>query len=189
MSGDRVSAAERSPWGALVIVVSLVFLLAGVIWPGVADTLLRVFLWGLALGWVAFRGLGAGIPAATMHDSYSPFDGPPLEVPPSPVPDVVRRRARAVAAIDDPRRGPAGPIPWPVAQGLILEVVRRLEKGHGLRPDLPGDAPRIRRLVSDPTWALLGLEARPGRLDLSGPGDRRVPLARLDDILDDLEKL
>ncbi|GMV05885.1 MAG: hypothetical protein AMXMBFR53_21620 [Gemmatimonadota bacterium] len=156
---------ERSPWGVVVVAGSLGCLVGGILWPGFAETLLRVLLASLALGWAAARALGMGLPAATVHDTFSPFEGTLTETAQPPIPDVVERRARPLVAIDDPRGGPDRPIPWPVLQSLAAEARRRLERRRRPGP------------------------AAPGGTGLGGGEDWTVPLARLDDILDDLEKL
>jgi hypothetical protein len=173
----------------VAVAASLGFLIGGILWPGIAESLLRILLAALALGWVAARGLGTGLPAATVHDTYSPFDATLADLSPPATPDVVWRRARALAAADEPRRSDPRPIPWPVARGLIHEALRRLEGGHGLRFDRPADAARIRRMVSEATWALLGQGDLSSDRDLVGVTYRPIPLTRLDDILDDLERL
>lgn len=75
-----------------------------------------------------------------------------------------------------------------MARDLIHEAARRLEKGHGLKLGRAADADRIQGMVSDATWTLLGVEddAHASPRLLTG---RAVPLARLDDIFDDLERL
>jgi hypothetical protein len=182
-------APELSPWGLLAVIVSLAFLAGGTMWPGVAESLLRILLIGLALGWAAARALGIGLPTAWMHDSWSPFESDLAELPPPSIPDVVRRRARALSAVDDPERGTHRPIPGSVARDLADETARRLETLHGLRPGRPKDASRIRAMVSQSTWTLLGLRDADGPREDGGVGDRTIPFARLDDIIDDLERL
>lgn len=183
--GDR-PARESSPWGLVAVAVSLGFLVGGIIWPGVAESLLRILLIGLALGWGAARALAIGLPTATVYGTFSPFDSDLTDRLPPSIPDVVRRRARALTAADDPERGALRPIPWPVVQDLIHEAARRLEKGHGLRLGRPGDGARIRAMVSESTWTLLGLEGPSGAFE---GAYHAIPLARLDDIIDDLERL
>lgn len=185
--GDRV-IAERSPWGVVVVAGSLGCLVGGILWPGIAESLLRILITSLALGWAAARALRMGLPAATMYDSFSPFDGILADAPPPSVPDVVERRARAVVAVDDPQ-GSHRPIPWPVAQTLIRETVRRLEEGRGLRLGRSEDVLRIRRLLSESTWTLLGMGDSTDPSRAGGAKESMVPLAQLDDILDDLERL
>jgi len=182
-------APEVSPWALVTVAVSLAFLVAGIMWPGVAESLLRVLLIGLALGWGAARALGIGLPTDTVWGIYSPFDSAFGDLPPPAVPDVVRRRARALARADGASGGPVQPIPWPVAQDLIHEAARRLESGHGLRLGRPTDAPRIRALVSEATRTLLGLDDSAGTSDPEGAVYRIIPLSRLDAIIDDLERL
>lgn len=177
------------PWGLIVMIASLTLLAAGVMWPGIAESLLRVLLTGLALVFVVVWALRMGLPTATVHDAYSPFGAGVADAPPITIPEVVRERAEALAVCDDPDRARASRIPWPIARGLLGEAVRRLEAEHGLRLDDPGHAARIRSMVSEPTRVLLGLDGTAGARDAPHPEDRHVPLAGLDDILDDLERL
>lgn len=183
------TTSERSPWGVIVVVGSLGCLVGGILWPGFAESLFRLLLVSLALGWAAARGLSMGLPAATMYDSFSPFEGVLADGSPPSAPDVVQRRARTLVGVDDPDGGAHRPIPWPVAQTLIHETARRLEVGRGLRLNRPEDVPRIRRLVSDSTWTLLGLGDTAGGSTAGGAKEWIVSLARMDDILDDLERL
>lgn len=189
MSDADPTTWTPSPWALVAVAVSLGFLVGGILWPGIAESLLRILLAALALGWVAARGLAMGLPSATVHDRYSPFDARLGDLPPPATPDVVWRRARALAAADEPDGSEPRPIPWPVARGLIAEAVRRLEGGHGLRLDRPADAARIRSMVSDATWTLLGHGDPAAARNLDAMTYRPIPLARLDDILDDLERL
>ena len=189
-----MSETDRPPleptlWELIAVVVSLGLLVSGILWPGNAESLLRILLVALALGWTTARGLGIKLPTATMYDTYSPFDGGLGDTPPTAVPYVVRRRARVLTAVDDPDGGALRPIPWPVARGLIQEAARRLEHGHGLKLSCPTDHARIRPLVSEVTWTLLGLSTPASTHPAGGSRKRAVPLARLDDILDDLERL
>lgn len=178
-----------TPWGLVTVAVSLGFLVGGILWPGIAESLLRILVVSLALGWTAARALAAGLPSAAVHSTYAPFDATLAESLVPAAPDVVRRRALELTSVDDPEEGPRRPIPWPVARTLIHEAARRLENGHGLRLDSPGDGARIRMLVSDATAALLGLEERPEARSVDEARMRMVPLARIDDVLDDLESL
>lgn len=189
MNGAEGTAVDRDPWSVVTVAGSLGCLVGGILWPGMAETLLRVLLVSLALGWAAATALRMGLPAATTYDTFSPFDGILADAPPPAIPDVVQRRARTVTAIDDPRDGALRPIPWPVAQTLIRETARRLERRWGLRLDRPDDLDRIRPKVSESTWTLLGLGDDVDTPMGSGTRESMVPLARLDDILDDLERL
>jgi len=180
---------DPGPWALVVMGVSVVFLVAGVIWPGIAGSLLRVLLAGLALGFLAFRALGSGLPSATVYDTYSPFEGSLADRSPPSTPDVIRRYARTLSLADDPEAEAGAPVPWPVARELLRELGRRLENGHGLRLEHPTQATRIREMVSAPTRALLGLSGTSGSGAPPHPEDRFIPMADLDDILDDLERL
>lgn len=187
MSEEGRPTQGPSPWALVAIAASLGFLVGGLLLPGIAETLLRVFIASLALGWGAARALKAGLPTAVVHDGYSPFDDGLADPSPPAIPDVVRRRARVLVAVDDPDGGALRPIPWEVERSLVQEAARRLEKGHGMMLGNATHAARIRGMVSDATWTLLG-RADDGtfRASLS---ERAIPLARMDDILDDLERL
>jgi hypothetical protein len=173
----------------VVVAGSLGCLVGGILWPGIAESLLRVLLASLALGWVAARALGAGLPTATTYKRFSPFDGVLADAPRPATPDVVERRARTVSAADDPNGGSHRPIPWPVTETLLRETARRLEQGRRLRLDRPDDVARIRSTVSESTRTLLGLGDPGGPPGSRDAKERVIPLARLDDILDDLERL
>lgn len=189
MSEPERPTEEISPWAVEAVAVSVLFLASGILWPGVAGVLLRVLVVALALGWGAARALRANLPTAAVHDTYSPFDGELADIPSSAIPDVVRSRTRWLTPVDDPKGGALRPIPWPVAQSLVQETARRLEKGHGLRLGNPADTSRIRHMVSEATWTLLGQMDGADTADSGGAKVRAVPLARMDDILDDLERL
>jgi hypothetical protein len=189
VNGRQTITVDRDPWAVVAVVGSLGCLVGGILWPGMAETLLRILLVSLALGWAAARALKIGLPSAKVYDTFSPFDGMLADAPAPAVPDVVQRRARTVTAVDDPHGGVLRPIPWPVAQALIREIVRRLESGWGMLVDRPDDVDRIRRRVSESTWTLLGLGEVANTPTTGGMKGWMVPLARLDDILDDLERL
>lgn len=183
------SSHDPGPWALVAMLVSVAFLVAGVIWPGLAGSLLRVLMAGLALGFLASRALGLGLPSATVYDTYSPFEGSLADRSPPSAPDVVRQRAQLLSRADDPEAEAGEPVPWPVARELLRELGRRLENGHGLRLEHPTQATRIREMVSAPTRALLGLSETSGSGASRHPEDRFIPMADLDDVLDDLEKL
>lgn len=187
-AGDASIWGTLGPWGQVATVASLALLSGGLIWPGAAEVLFRVLVVGLALGFLARRGLEGGLPTARVEDAYSPFDGSGADRTPPAAPEVLLEAGRPLSALDDPSRARTASIPWPVARRLIHEATRRLEEGHGLRPDRPTDARRIRAQLSEPTRTLLGLDEPPGRAPLY-PEDRIVPLSRLDQVLDDLEGL
>jgi len=166
------------PLGIATIVVSLAFLLAGILWPQAASALLRLLLVTLALGFVAGRAYRALLPVSATR-SHSPFDALGLARPAPTAPHALRRLTAELGAADDARRAGRTEIPRPVQWAVIDEAARRLAEDHGLHLHDPDHHARIRALVSEPTWRLID------------PGGSRelVPLSRLDVILDDLEKL
>src|SRR5690606_753020 len=166
------------PLGVATVVVSLAFLLAGIMWPQAASALLRLLLVTLALGYVAGRAYRALLPVSATR-SYSPFDAPGAARPAPAAPHALRRLTAELGAANDARRARHTEIPRPVQWALVAEAARRLAEHHGLQLHDPDHHARIRALVSEPTWRLID------------PGGSReiVPLSRLDVILDDLEKL
>jgi len=172
-----------TPFGLFVIVASLLFLTAGILWPQAAGALLRLLLATLALGYVgrAFDALG---PIATSAPAGSPFDGDVGAA--SRVPEGLRIFTVQLGAVEDPEIAARKPIPRQVREMVVAEARRQLAERRGLRLERPADHPGIRALLSEPTWALI----RPERTEEEARDDRRpVPLSRLGAILDDLERL
>lgn len=168
--------------GTCFLVLSAGFLGAGLLLPGAAEALLRLYLPALALAFLLVRADDARLPRTMEQDRYSPFlhdrDGPA----PSPLPRVIQERARPLAALDDPDRAPA-PVPIATRWLLIDAFTRRLAERRGLHLADPSHHEAIRGLLSERAWGLV----RPPGLDDS---DRApVALHHLDAILDDLEKL
>jgi hypothetical protein len=184
------SGAEPSlgPVGIAVIGTGVAFILAGIAWPQAADTLLRMLLAALVLVLVVGKAYGAVLPARMTRKFYSPFDGAAGGRPRPDAPEALRKWTRELDAADDPRRAQQAGVPAAVRWCVTDEVSRRLAERHGLSLVDANDHPAIRALVSEPTWRLVrpsGAESTP-RPDA---GSSRVPLSRLERILDDLEKL
>ncbi|HLT90638.1 MAG TPA: hypothetical protein VKZ85_06810 [Woeseiaceae bacterium] len=166
------------PLGIATIVVSLAFLLAGILWPQAASALLRLLLVTLALGFVASRAYRALLPVAATR-SYSPFDALGAARTTPAAPHTLRKLTAELGAANDARRARHTAIPRPVRWAVIDEAARRLAEHHGLHLHDPDHHARIHALVSEPMWLLID----------PGESSEPVPLSQLDVILDDLEKL
>lgn len=176
------------PFGFVVTGTSLAFLVAAIVWPQAAETLLRILVVAAGCGFLLDRAHRAGLPERMIDDSFSPFRSRAGGPGPRAVPHVVRAFGDEVRAADDPRLARRTEIPWMVARTVGREVVRRLAEHHGLRLDRREDHPRIRRLLSEPTWLLVAPAAYED--DAEGTSSYgAVPLSRLEPILDDLERL
>lgn len=173
-----------------MMIACLTFVLAGIAMPDAAETMLRVLLLTLAVGFVVARAYAAMLPATTTQDVYSPFADHTAEPTPPATPRVIRQLTAELAAADDERSARRAPIPWSVRWTVIEEATRRLAERHGLTLDDARHHSTIRSLVSEPTWALLE-PGHPAAGSGASPGaaGRPVPLSQLDLILDDLEKL
>jgi len=184
-------------FGRIVVVASAGFLLAGIVLPGTAEILLRLYFLSLAAAFVATRAYGAAIPRRTTLDAYSPFTDEGVTRPPPEPPPGIRRRAALLRAADHPAQASRARIPVSVKWTLVDEASHRLAERRSLDLDDPDHHARIRSLVSDATWRLVrplergegagrrGPDRGPGP-DPDGPP---VTLDRLHSILDDLEKL
>lgn len=179
-----------SAFGKIVLGVSAGFLFAGILLPGTAEFLLRLYPLGLAGAFVAVRAWDADLPRRMASDAYSPFTDERATRPPSEAPRTIRHRASVLEAADDPERGRHTPIPVPVKWAVLDEVSHRLAERRGLDLNDPDHHPRVRSLVSEATWRLV----RPPGTDDAAGGARDldvspVTLDRLPSILDDLERL
>lgn len=191
--------------GGMISVISIAFVAAGIAWPQAAASLLRLMLATVALVYVAGRAWRSLMHVRTGTKQHSPFERIISKRPPPVVPQAVRRLAAQLGGAADPRIVERRPIPWRVRRTLVAEATRRLADHHGLDLDDPVHHARIRSVVSESTQLLIlgaGIEAHaahapaPARSDEhmragtrakeSGPD---IPLSRLNEILDDLEKL
>lgn len=178
------------PLGVAMIIASLAFLAAGIVWPQAAEVWLRLLLVTLAVGFVAGRAHEALLTVGTRPDFSSPFHGHATTRSPPAAPAALRDLTRELRAADDERRAGRAEIPRSVRWTIIDEASRRLAEHHGLSLDEPAHEASIRELVSGSTWSLIhpsGPAPRPGPRP-PGAG-QRVPLSQLDRILDDLERL
>ena len=151
-------------------------LTAGLIWPGLAMTLLQALVVAIALAYVAARLHGASLPTALTIESYSPFDSATGAVRPVSTPAAVRDMAALLKAVEDPQSARRASIPAGARRILTSEASRRLRENHRLSVSRMDDQPRIRALVSDATWSLLGTTGR-------------VQMEQLAQVLDDVERL
>ena len=179
-----------SSFGKMVLVASAGFLVAGILLPGAAEILLRLFLVGLAGAFVATRAWDANLPRRMALDAYSPFTNERATRPPPEAPPAIRHRASLLGAADEPERARRTPVPVPVKWAVLTELSRRLAERRGLDLADPVHHPRIQSLVSEATWRLV---RPPGTNDAAGGSTDSdtspVTLDRLASILDDLERL
>lgn len=186
--------------GGLISVISIAFVAAGIAWPQAAGSLLRLMLATVALVYVAGRAWRSLMHVRTESKQRSPFEGIMTKRQPPVVPQAVRRLAGQFGGAADPRSEHRRPVPWPVRRTLVAEAAWRLAEHHGLDVDDPVHHARIRSLVSESTQLLIlgaGPDAHtPVRSDEHTPARTRaresgpdIPLSRLNEILDDLERL
>ncbi|MGD2068902.1 MAG: hypothetical protein PVI57_09550 [Gemmatimonadota bacterium] len=186
---DHHDEPAVGPFGLVVTGTSLAFLVAAVVWPQAAEMLLRILVVAVACGFVLARAHRAGLPERMTDESFSPFRSRAEGPGPRAVPLVVRAFGEEVRAADHPRVARRTEIPWVVARTVGREVSRRLAEHHGLRLDRREHHPRIRGLLSEPTWHLVAPTASEEEVDAGTSSYGSVPLSRLEPILDDLERL
>lgn len=184
-----------APLALVTVMVSGAFLLAGVLLPQAADALLRLLLATLAAVYVFSRGYEILAGVRSGDAAYSPFQDPEAGNAPPTAPRPVRNLAAQLTAADDPERARDSAIPTAVRAVLLEEAGRRLQERHGLDPRESSHGPAVRALVSEPTWKVIrpvgaGEGAGSDAAESNGGGlADRVPLARLPEILDDVEAL
>jgi hypothetical protein len=199
-------------FGKTVLGLSGAFLVAGILLPGAAEILLRLYLLTLAGAFVAVRAGDVELPRRMTLDAYSPFTDERATRPPPEAPPNIRQRTSLLAAADDPVAARRTSIPVAVKWAILDEARHRLAERRGLDLNDPNDHPGIRSLVSAETWHLVRPPERVGAaagpadtgLDRSvvpepdagshpdsnrGPALPPVTLDRLPSILDDLERL
>lgn len=166
--------------------LSVATLVAGVLWPHLATTFLTALVAALALGYVGALIHRSGLPTAQWSDTYSPFDAVASPSDALTSPPAVLRMTTLLQPVTDPEAADRASIPGQARRILEAEASRRLAEHHGLSPLRPGDLDRIRALVSDATWELLGADPTRG----AGP-DRAslMPMSHLETILADVERL
>lgn len=177
-----------SPIAVAMAVSSLGFLVAGIIWPQAADALLRMLLATLAVGFVTALAHRAIRPMSATHDVPSPFGRVAAPRAPAVAPQALRKFTTELSAAEAARSARRNTIPLLARLTVRGEATRRLAQHHGLSLDESAHHPRIRSLVSEPTWQLI----RPGDARTRSARDRTargqsVPLNELGRILDDLE--
>jgi len=188
--------------GGMIAVISIAFVAAGIAWPQAAGSLLRLMLATVALVYVAGRAWRSLMHVRTDPKQRSPFERIITKRQPPIVPQQVRRLAAQFGGAADARIMQQRPVPWPVRRTLVAEAARRLADHHGLDLDDPVHHARIRSLVTESTQLLIlgaGIAApAPARerSDEHTPAGARakesgpdIPLSRLNEILDDLERL
>lgn len=174
------------PASIVVVAGSVGAVSAGLIWPHLAGSFLRIFVTIGALSIMATSVVRARLPRTLVSAQYSPFDGQAQPRPPADTLGGVRKLRSILRAADDPEDAARAPIPDVVRRILAAHAARRLAEGHGLRLNTPSDHDRIRDLLSDPTWTLVRPSAERGPSPvMSNP----IPQARLEAIMDELEQL
>ena len=174
----------------VLLTVSTVFVAAGLAWPQAADGLLRLLVITLAVLFAAGRVYSAVELAESTEDHYSPFHRTQIDRSPPAVPRRVRDLATQLRAADDPVG--AGGTAIPIQALLIIreESDRRLADHRGLRLREASDHPRIRQLVTYPTWSIIRPPERGIRSVTPTPSQPAgARLSQLGIILDDLEGL
>jgi hypothetical protein len=167
--------------GSALVLTSLFFLSAGILWPQGAGAMLRIMLVVIAVGFIAARAHDALLLVRTSRQVRSPFDAGSTERTAPASPQVLRDLTDQLVAADDPRARDRAAVPWAVRRTLVTEATHRLAEHHGLDPADPGHHARIRTLVSAATWRLIA----PAEPALGADS----ALRELTLILDDLERL
>lgn len=178
---------ERSPWwwaGAGTLAVA-----AGLLWPEVAGSLLRVGLVAAAAGGVVVVAGRLLRPMAGARDPRSPFDRLRTTRVPAEAPAGLRRLEASLEVADAGRTRSGDVIPFAIEGRVRSEASRRLYRDHGLDLGKPADHERVRALISPALWSLIGPDPRPVRRGRPVGPARRVPIDHLPRILDDLEQL
>lgn len=186
---SEAPAVKRPGLTAAAALVTL-FLIAGLYWPHAGDGLARLLVAALAVGYLGFRAYGV-VPPVLVHP-HSPFGREPQPLTAEGAPLPLARLTRALNAAAGTRGPTAGRIPASVATALREEGARRLMEGHRLDLADPRDHPRIRALISEPTWVLLrpaDAASRPPARGAARAEAGLLALSQLDSILDDLERL
>lgn len=173
-----------SSFGTSIAAVAGVFLAMAVAVPGWAGRLLDVLVATLAIAMVGRRIYRSRIPGGVGSESYAPFDRVTVDRPTPELPAPIRGLADSLRATADPAQARRFAIPPAAQRVVVAEAERRLHQRHDLSLHDPAAHGRIRSLVSDSTWALIGPAPSGGSL-LRDP----VPQAHLGHILDDLERL
>ena len=165
------------------VAASLSAVAIALLWPAVAETVLRLLLAVLAAGAAAWLLSRVVWPVAS-DLTAAPFRTPDEEHVDRQIPAGLRR---LVDELSIDARATGGAIPYSISSTLRAEVTRRLADNHGLDPRAPAHANRVRALVSPPTWDLFQTPPKTG--DLWRRLDKPVHLRHLRTILDDLERL
>ena len=174
------------PVSIVIVVVSVIALSAGLIWPHLAGSFLRILLALAGLSVVVRWSVHARLPRRVVSDVYSPFDSDATPPTPSATLAGIQSLTVLLAPSDSSVDALRAPIPEAARRTVTTHADHRLAERHGLRLESPSDHDRIRALVSDATWSLI--RPRPAR----GPSsflDDPVPQERLEAILDDLEQI
>jgi hypothetical protein len=175
------SEPPLGPLALAVVVVSAAFIVAGVVWPAGADTLLRLLIATLVIGiavFLAYRFIGT-IP--TSRQRNSPFDDGPERQTPSVAPEPLLLLGLDLKTADTKGERLAI-IPASAERILRVEAARRLTDHRGLNIKDPQHRARIRSLVTDATWRVI-------RVPDPGLGVDPVPLGELSRILEEVENL
>lgn len=187
--GRSDAGLMERPVDLAVVTTSGAFVLAGIVWPQAADSLLRLLFATLAAGFITVRAYRRIQSAAASEELYSPFDDESDVQVSAAAPRPLLTLARQLSAADDVRAAERKAIPPAALLTIRTEAERRLTEHHRLALLDPDDHLRIRPLVSDRMWRII-------RPDLAGagPGGRpaslpMVPLSELGRVLDELERL
>lgn len=180
----RTEELRSADWGAAAL--SLVCLVVGLAWPGIAGAILFGLILSLSLVFVGARIRSAKLPIAMATDRATPFDRLGPSSPPRRVPAVVEGLGVQLKSLEDEHQAHKVPIPSSAHQMLAAEVTRRLAERHGLDVSETSDHTRIQALVSEPTWRVIR-PSQDGRTSLAFRDP--VALQHLPTILRDAETL
>ena len=97
--------------GVAVAALSVVFLVVGFVWPGLAGRLLLTLIPVLAFAYAGSRVHRAALPLEMSSDVYTPFDRGGASSIPSPSPAVIRGLSSQLRTVDDPEAARVVPIP------------------------------------------------------------------------------
>ncbi len=173
--------------GTAIVLVSLGFFAAGIVWPGLAERMLQLQVVTVAILYIGGRGYRSRLPTQSKHKAYNPFEGGYANRPVPTAPSAIRSLAAQLEGLADVESASRVPIPDGARRTITTEIERRLSDHRGVALDDPDHHETIRALVSEETWLLLApLRTGGGRsLALQDP----VPITHLNRILTDVESL
>lgn len=169
--------------GLAGVIVCTAAVAAGITWPRMAGTLLRLLIAALALLLVGGRAWHALAHVRVKPKEYTPFEGVLAERERPAAPQALRQLTATLRLADDPAVAQRADLPWPIRRALAAELSRRLADRHSLEVGNPSHHARIRALLSEPAQQLI-IPA-----DGAAASSRQLAMSHLERILEDVEAL